>query len=322
MRLGQNGLLIISVCGIMVDGVQQLHQDLLDPRRSAKTSAEYARILIRLHRKLKSQHRVDQVHLWAKVPDLLPHLRQMKHTTKKTQVAVLLCALRKHPQARQKWMPAWHELCVKCERKLNGQLTSRERANWVTFAEIAAKLRELEGKVSQLKHAWSTADRRVVQAHLVLSILTSLPALRSQNMAGIRIVGKEPGDDQNVLVARDGRFALVLNSYKTAASYGRRKINFPKSLCRTMTRSLELFPRTWMVSLLRSGKHPVSTTGLSHFCAAIFHPKRFGPSLARKLWVSHMYANKPSLADKARLADAMLHSTLVASSHYHKKGLK
>ncbi len=86
VRLGQNGLLIISVCGIMVDGVQKLHQDLLDPRRSAKTSTEYAQILIRLHRKLKSEHPVDHVQLWAKVPDRLPHLRRMKHTTDKRKL--------------------------------------------------------------------------------------------------------------------------------------------------------------------------------------------------------------------------------------------
>ncbi len=96
-------------------------------------------------------------------------------------------------------------------------------------------------------------------------------------MAGIRTVDREPGDDdQNVLVARDGRYRLDLSRYKTAASYGRRKINFPKSLCKTMKRSLDLYPRTWMVSLLRSGKHPMSTTGLGHFCAASSIPSGSG----------------------------------------------
>ncbi len=57
---------------------------------------------------------------------------------------------------------------VRKEAEWAAELT--EKANWVSFLEVSAKLHELEAKVSGVKHAWSTADRRVVLSHLILSL--------------------------------------------------------------------------------------------------------------------------------------------------------
>ena len=81
--------------------------------------------------------------------------------------------------------------------------------------------------------AISIEQRRAVLSHLALCMLTMLPALRTQNLADIRRVAAEEdaAEGENFLVRKDGRYTLVLNSYKTAASsYGQQRIEFPESL--------------------------------------------------------------------------------------------
>ncbi len=90
--------------------IRLLKQALIDPKRSHGTSAQYAAVLMRLHRRLRSPLPVHEVHRWATIDALLPILRQYMHSSKKFFVAVLLVAPRPWPQARAKWLPAFYEL--------------------------------------------------------------------------------------------------------------------------------------------------------------------------------------------------------------------
>ena len=109
------------------DDVARLWEHLTDPKRSAKTTQEYTEALVRLHRKLESAEPVWRVDRWARVSAVLPLLKKLRHTTAKTQVAMLLVALRCWPQARQAWMPAWHEICERVEGRVKkGVKSARE----------------------------------------------------------------------------------------------------------------------------------------------------------------------------------------------------
>lgn len=309
----------------MSDPADRLRRSLLNPKRSAETSAEYADSLIRLHRQLYSAHPVDRVDKWARVGALLPILRRYKHTTKKKLVAQILVALRNWPDKRMAWMPAWHELCKKVERKANGQRTPREERNWVTVDQVSSKLQRLESQLGAIRSVATTlAERRSVMAHLVLSILTLMPALRTQNLSDIKLVRTEPDPtESNVLVCdKKGTFTLVLHRFKTSNTYGPQRIKFPPALCHVMARSLQLFPRKFMCAKLRNPCEGMSPNLMSQFCGTLFaeEGKRVGPTLLRKLTVTTVYANKPSLASQCKLAQQMLHSADVARSHYFKKG--
>ena len=113
------------------DDVARLRRQLTDPKRSAKTTAEYTEALVRLHREMGGAEPVWRVDRWARVSAVLPVLKKLRHTTAKTRVAVLLVALRPWPQARQAWMPAWHEICERVERRVSkGVRSAREAENW------------------------------------------------------------------------------------------------------------------------------------------------------------------------------------------------
>ena len=120
------------------------------------------------------------------------------------------------------------------------------------------------------------------------------------------------------MVRKDGRYTLVLNTYKTAMSYAQQRIEFPESLNAVVARSFRLFPRKFFISQLRSPKRGMCSNTLTKFLSRVFAPKQVGCTLLRKLWVSEFYKGKPSIEPKCRLAASMLHSVTVAETHYNR----
>ena len=276
---------------------------------------------MRLHRKLGSPEPVWRVDKWARVSAVLPILKKLRHTTAKTNVAMLLVALRRWPQARQAWMPAWHEICERVEHRVNkGMKSLRKSEEWVTRAEVHAKIHCLDAELQGMQRATSINLLRVVLSHLALCMLTMLPALRTQNLADIRRVASEDeaADGENFLVRKDGRYTLVLNNYKTAASYGQQRIAFPESFNAVVARSFRLFPRRFLICQLRSPELGMCSNTVTKFLSRVFEHKRVGCTLMRKLWVSDFYKGRPSIQQKCQLAARMLHSVTVAESHYNR----
>ena len=303
------------------EDVARLREHLTGPKRSAKTTEEYTEALVRLHRKVGSKEPVWRVDRWARVSAVLPILKRLRHTTAKTQVAMLLVALKSWPQARQAWLPAWSELCERVERRVNkGVRSAREADNWVTKSEVHAKIHSLDAELRGMRRAVSMDQRRVVLAHLALCLLTMLPALRTQNLADIRRVAVEDdaADSENFLIRKDGRYTLILNAYKTAFSYGQQRIEFPESLNAIVARSFRLFPRMYLLCQLRSSERGMCSNTVTKFLSRVFPHKRLGCTLMRKLWVSEFYKSKPSIEERCRLAGAMLHSVQVAQAHYNR----
>ena len=103
-------------------------------------------------------------------------------------------------------------------------------------------------------------------------MLTMLPALRTQNLADIRRVASEgdAAESENFLVRKDGRYTLILNSYKTAGSYGQQRINVPESLNAVVARSFRLFPRKFLICQLRSPELGMCSNTVTKFLSRTF----------------------------------------------------
>ena len=303
------------------DDVSRLREQLTDHKRSARTTQEYTEALARLHRKVRSAEPVWRVDQWARVSAVLPILKKLRHTTAKTNVAMLLVALRRWPQARQAWMPAWHEICERMERRVSkGVKSAREAQNWVTKGEVHAKVHCLDAELRGLGRAITIDQRRVVLSHLALCLLTMLAALRTQNLADIRRVAaeEEAAEAEKFLVRKDGVYTLVLSSYRTAASYGQQRIDFPESLNAVVARSFRLFPRKFLICQLCSPALGMCSNTVTKLMSRIFASKRVRCTLMRKLWASEFYKSKPSIQQKCQLAAHVLHSVQVAQAHYNR----
>ena len=304
------------------DDVEVLRRQLTDSRRSAETVSQYVNCLCVLHRKLGSLVPVHRVDLWAKVPSCMPCLQKLKLSSAKSQVAVILVALRKWPRGREAWTPLWCQLCQRLEaRQRKGLMTSRERTNWVSSAELHQKLGELGALCAAMKHAVTCSQRRTVLSWTVLSILVKMPAVRTGNLSDVRVVAslEDAGSTENVLVKGSRGYELVLRKFKTSWSCGEQVITFPDQLSAVMDRSLKIFPRKYLVCLLRYPDRGMSSNMVSQLCAKIFPDKNVTPSLLRKIWVSSVYRTNPTLEQKCCLASKMMHSVDVAGRFYAKQ---
>ena len=201
-----------------------------------------------------------------------------------------------------------------------GVKSARQSENWVTKAEVHAKVHCLDAELRGKQRAPSIDQRRVVLSHLALCLLAMLPALRTQNLADIRGVASEDdvAEGENFLVRKHGRYKLVLNSFKTAASYGQQRSEFPGSLNAVVARSFRLFPRRFLICLLRSPELGMCSNTVTKVSVQGLSPKRVGCTLMRKLCVSEFYKGQPSIQQKCQLAARMLHSVNVAESHYNR----
>ena len=301
------------------ESIQLLKKDLINPKRSPETSAQYAAVLMRLHRRLRSQQPVHRVDLWGRVDTLLPILRQYMHSSRKYYVAVLLVALRKWPQARTKWLPSFYQLTERVERKQNGQRTRRERRNWVTPAELQQKISLLERQVGAMHSANDVPRRRLLFQHLALRFVTDIPSLRTQNLVAKLVTPRTDNGKDNVLAQQGEAFTLIMRKFKTASSFGEQRVQLPAKLCRVVSRSLTLFPRKYLFSHLADPRRGMSPNLISQFFGKIFDDKRVTPSLLRKVTVSAFMRSRPTLEQRVALSQRMLHSVQVQRAFYDKR---
>ena len=305
--------------------VEVLRRQLTDARRSPETVRQYVNCLCVLHRKLGlgvPLHRVDS---WARVATCMPFLQKLTLSSAKSQVAVILVALRKWPRAREAWTPLWCQLCQRLEaRQQKGLMTARERASWVSSEELHEKLRELDALCAAMKRAVTCSQRRTVLSWTVLSLLVRMPAVRTGNLSDVRVVDslEDAGSTENVLFRAGGRYQLVLRKFKTSRSYGEQVIAFPDQLSAVMDKSFKIFPRKYLVCLLRHPDRGMSSNMVSQLCAKIFPDKSVTPSLLRKYWVSSVYRTNPTLEQKCSLASKMMHSVDVAGRFYAKRATR
>ena len=256
----------------------------------------------------------------------MPCLQKLRLSSAKSQVAVILVALRK-VAASQGGLDA---PLVPAVPAPGGEAAERpddlSRAGQLGFQLESShqKLCELHSLCAAMKRAVTCSQRRTTLSWTVLSILVRMPAVRTGNLSDVRVVDslEDAGSTENVLLRAGGRYQLVLRKFKTARSYGEQVIAFPDQLCAVLDRSFKMFPRKYLVCLLRHPDRGMSSNMVSQLCAKIFPDKNVTPSLLRKIWVSSVYRRNPTLEQKCSLASKMMHSVDVAGRFYAKRALQ
>jgi hypothetical protein len=142
-----------------------------------------------------------------------------------------------HPGMFDRWDKASKEVNERInERRINHTMTEKERANWVTWAEIMAKESELA--------TTSNGSRD----HLVLAMYCLAEAPVRQDFGAMRIMREEPVDPKegNYLVLSPAGSRMVLNEYKTAKALGQLTQRLPEKLVRVIEASLTRTPRAYL----------------------------------------------------------------------------
>lgn len=145
----------------------------------------------------------------------------------------------KHPKAYKKWHKLFKELDVQVtNRIMAAEPTERERANWVRWADVVAKEREL----AQSEYGG--------QDHLLLAMYVLIEPGRQEYNA-LAILDKKPSDITrgNFIILPPNQelpAIMVLNDYKTAKTYSTYQRELPPALTAVIRESLRQRPRKFL----------------------------------------------------------------------------
>lgn len=144
-----------------------------------------------------------------------------------------------YPKAYKKWHQYFKVMDTEVtSRIMAAEPTDRERVNWVHWADVVAKEREL-GQV-----AYGSED------HLLLSMYVLIEPGRQEYNA-LYIVDKKPGDMTRgnfIILPQDVETpaTLVLNEYKTSKTYSTYQRELPSALTGVIRESLRQRPRKYL----------------------------------------------------------------------------
>ena len=188
------------------------------------------------------------------------------------------------------------------ERYHSAQPSDKERRNWVPWPDVLAKERELAAR------EFGSLD------HLLLAMYCLIEPLR-QDYGKLRIlVDRQPpeGAKGNYLVINPEctRGRLVLNTYKTAKSYGRYERDLPPNLLAVIKASLLTKPRAYLFVDDSGQPYRIknSFTKFSNRILRRIFGKSFTVSLMRHSHISSIDFNASTPGELIDISRNMAHS--------------
>ncbi|GAQ83541.1 hypothetical protein KFL_001520110 [Klebsormidium nitens] len=170
-------------------------------------------------------------------------------------------------------------------------MTEAESRNWKTLSQIDDKRVQLQRRVNRSilpkgPGQLTTADKVILIRYLVLCLYSQSPSLRNDysNLPVIRFEDMHTpsaktltsGNGNYLLEYAKGQFRMVLKDFKTAKTYGEQAIDLPTRTCNVIAETLEVFPRKYLLSRMRTPDEPMSRNYLTKFCCSIFDDANVG----------------------------------------------
>jgi integrase len=230
-------------------------------------------------------------------------------SSKKAYYVAVKATLRdanKFPEAQKVYDEKFKALAEGIYTESKKQLTTpTEAEKTLTWAEILAVKDKIEPKPD-------TTSWTEIQDWVIYSLYTLLPPLRA-DYSPMMVFDKKPKEDNgNYMIMRKSKPVIVLNHYKTQATFGRVEIAIPTELMEILKVWLTFNPSEWL--LLKDDGQPMTSDGLSQRVIRIFEKhtgKSTGISMLRHAYITMRRSGKElSLLEKEKLAHQMLHSTL------------
>jgi hypothetical protein len=282
---------------------------------------------------------LDWVRDTARIIEYLKRTYSTKLPTQATYLNPLLVIARKLWPGEQQIYEALYNRYTAVRKLMDDarpaqQMTEREFKNWRTLEEINQRRVELQRKVNRTivpkrPEELTVGDRVTLLRYLVLCLYTQMNAIRN-DWSDLPVVRFEDlgstaarevmSGSRNCLVEfAKGSYSLHLNMYKTVKTHGPQKLDIPVRLCNVIAESLQIFPRKYLLSRMRTPDAPMGSGYLTKFLAAIYPDTNLGSCLLWKICVSNAMRDAPSLSERNQLAKSMLHTASIAQRHYELK---
>jgi len=213
------------------------------------------------------------------------------------------------------------------EEAKKNEKTPTQKDNWISWADVEKKKRELVEEVEKFKDApeLKVREYETLLQLLVLSLYTDIPPRRNQDYLDMFIVKKHTAKmptDVNYLDVATKKF--IFNKYKTAKKYGAQTEEIPATLFERIELYLSKHP-LWKTGrktaapvkfLVTAGGEPiVALNAITRILNKIFD-KKIGATMLRHIYLSDKFGD--TLEDMKKTATGMGHS-LALQKDYIKK---
>lgn len=222
-------------------------------------------------------------------------------------------ALAKLPRATHalaKWRSAMNA-CSKIaeDGDDDNQATAEELEQMVPISHLEDAVRRCENHATRQLSQWS----------LLGAIAVYVWPKRANWSVRVARSSDEVREGENAVVLdRDGA-TLVLQDYKTSASYGRYEERLPRPLVAILRRSLKKYPRSHLF-LQDSGGEPCTSKNMSDYMFSATEwlvQRRIGWNTLRHMWISQRIDfNRTTIAEQKEIARKMLHSWKEQTQYY------
>lgn len=199
------------------------------------------------------------------------------------------------------------------ERYMQNEPTEAQKTNYVPLAEIEKKV---ETMASDPEFDLSKVDQKTHMQFLLLNVILHINPKRA-DLGHVHIVKKQSleksMDDakENYIVFRKNSCTLVLNAFKTSATYTQIVEQLHDTFKKILEKSLEALPRGFLF-VDSKGDPYVKTNSYVQFVRRAFidmFGKAAGVSLARHAFINERVDfNRMSLSERDQIARSMGHS--------------
>jgi hypothetical protein len=164
-------------------------------------------------------------------------------------------------------------------------MTEAEFKKWKTLEQINELRTTSQRRVNRTilpksPDQLTIGDKVILIRHLVLCLYTYSPAVRNDysDLSIIRFqnintaAAKElmAGAGNYLLEFAKGQFRLILKNFKTVKTHGVQTMDLPTRTNNVIAESLQVFPRKYLLSRMRTPNAPMSKNYLTKFCGSIF----------------------------------------------------
>lgn len=260
------------------------------------------------------------VKLFEQFQKVKKYLETLTPATRKnvmTSIIVLLKSYNTKKSTLNKYQNYFEELVHNYENNYDNQIKSeKETKNWITQKQIIQKIKELESLIQKYNIKKLTKKQEdIIQQHLILCLYTEIPPIRN-DYAQMKVYYEKEEKGQNYINLKNK--VIVLNKYKTAKTYGEKKIDIPNKIIKIIERWINITGNEYLLINIRD-RNPMTNNGLTKYLNKIFKPKKVSTTLLRKLYLSEKYPVIHDRKDMKKDAYVMGHSLDTQQGIYRKK---
>lgn len=286
---------------------ESLHKRFQEKKLSDATAKYYISSLRRL-----SDGKLTSLAFLKDTHAIEEKIKKYAPSTQKSLFALICAALTLEPKMSKAVKSFYHDKMMESMRAKKKEIetgptkTAKQEANWISWDDVQAKLRELRERATTFGGALD---------YLVLSLYTMIPPRRNKDYLLMRVIAGATGDldkANNYLDVTHKKF--YFNRFKTDKKYGQQVEDVPEDLFDAIKLYLKFHPDAGKkippngIKLLvySNGDELTTINGITRILNRIFG-KKIGATMLRHIYLTDKYGSK--LKEMKEDADAMGHST-------------